>query len=140
MIRVVAGAIFHRIDGRPHVLAALRGPTMSTPDVWELPGGKVEPGETDPAALARELAEELGIDVEVGAHLGTVHTDHILLVAYATSLRGTRMPVPTEHAALTWVDAEGLDGLDWAVADRPLLDPVRRALRQRGTVRSEGLS
>ncbi len=115
---------------------------MSTPDVWELPGGKVEPGESDAAALQRELAEELGITVDVHESLGTSRTDHIVLAAYTATLARTSAttPVPTEHAALRWVDAAGLDALDWAPADRPLLASVRRALRQRGTVSSEDLS
>ena len=42
----------------------------SWPGLWELPGGKVAPGESDAAALARELHEELGVEVTVGARLG----------------------------------------------------------------------
>ena len=47
---------------------ATRPPELA--GLWELPGGKVAPGETDAAALARELREELGIEVTVGARLG----------------------------------------------------------------------
>ena len=62
-IRVVAAQIEH--DGR--YLITQRKPTSSLPLLWEFPGGRVEPGETDEAALARELKEEMRIEVEVGA-------------------------------------------------------------------------
>ncbi len=61
-IRVVAAQIEQ--DGR--YLITQRKPTSSLPLLWEFPGGRVEEGETDEAALARELAEEMAIDVVVG--------------------------------------------------------------------------
>jgi 8-oxo-dGTP diphosphatase len=69
-IRVV-GAMIER-DG--HYLITQRPPTASLPLLWEFPGGRVEEGETDEQALARELAEEMGIKVEVGAR--TMHVQH----------------------------------------------------------------
>jgi 8-oxo-dGTP diphosphatase len=69
-IRVV-GAMIER-DGR--YLITQRPPTASLPLLWEFPGGRVEEGEADEAALARELAEEMGIRVEVGAR--TMHVQH----------------------------------------------------------------
>ena len=61
-IRVVAAQIEQ--DGR--YLITQRKPTSSLPLLWEFPGGRVEDGETDEVALARELAEEMAIDVDVG--------------------------------------------------------------------------
>ena len=55
-------------DGR--VLAARRTGPPELAGQWELPGGKVDPGETEADALARELAEELGIEVAVGERVG----------------------------------------------------------------------
>ncbi|WP_152354028.1 NUDIX domain-containing protein [Brachybacterium subflavum] len=60
----VVGAIIVR-DGL--VFAARRSPERSAGGLWEFPGGKVEPGETPQEALVRELREELGVRVEVGA-------------------------------------------------------------------------
>lgn len=62
-IRVVAAEIS---DGAGHFLIAQRLPHASMPLLWEFPGGKVEPGESDAAALAREIEEELGVQIVVG--------------------------------------------------------------------------
>src|SRR5690625_6637565 len=67
---VVAGAVI----GDGALLVAQRGRPPELAGRWELPGGKVAPGESEPAALARELAEELGVaepDVHVGGRIGT---------------------------------------------------------------------
>ena len=53
------------------VFLARRRPEKSYGGFWELPGGKVEPGETHESALARELSEELGIDVRVGEFIAS---------------------------------------------------------------------
>jgi 8-oxo-dGTP diphosphatase len=62
MVQVVA-AILER-EGR--ILICRRAPNQSHPLKWEFPGGKIEPGETPAAALARELEEELGITAAAG--------------------------------------------------------------------------
>jgi 8-oxo-dGTP diphosphatase len=69
-IRVV-GAMIER-DGR--YLITQRSPRATLPLLWEFPGGRVEAGETDPAALARELKEEMGIEVAVGDRV--IHVEH----------------------------------------------------------------
>ena len=63
---IVAAAII--TQGR--VLACERSAPPEVAGRWEFPGGKVEPGETDEQALARECVEELGVRVEVGARIG----------------------------------------------------------------------
>ena len=71
---------------------------------WELPGGKVALGETEQGALARELAEELGIEVAVGDRLGSdVELNEITtLRAYRARLLNGE-PHPHDHQALRWV-------------------------------------
>jgi len=69
-IRVV-GAM---IEEGGRYLITQRPPKASLPLLWEFPGGRVEPGETDQAALARELSEEMGIVVEVGDRV--IHVEH----------------------------------------------------------------
>src|ERR1700761_4805324 len=65
-IDVVAGVV-RREDGR--VLITQRLPDDTLGGYWEFPGGKVDPGEELPAALHRELTEELGIHTEIGAEI-----------------------------------------------------------------------
>jgi 5,10-methenyltetrahydrofolate synthetase len=120
-IRVVA-AVWVRGG---HLFAARRPPGKAHAGQWELPGGKVEPGESDAEALVRELREELGLEARVGAQLGAVATADIDLVAYAVEADGE--PVLAEHDASAWLDRGGQDALDWAPADRPLLDRLREA-------------
>ncbi len=69
-IRVV-GAMIEQ-DGK--YLITQRPATASLPNLWEFPGGRVEPGETDEEALARELREEMGIHVQVGERV--IHVEH----------------------------------------------------------------
>ena len=122
---VVAGAIIE--NGM--LLAARRAGPPELAGKWELPGGKVEPGETDRDALARELAEELGIVVTVAEQVGA-EVDlggKIVLRCYRADLSAGR-PVPSVHDQLRWVDADGLDGLEWLEADRSLLAELRRTV------------
>jgi 8-oxo-dGTP diphosphatase len=67
----VVGAMIER-DGK--YLITQRKPTATLPLLWEFPGGRVEPGETDAQALARELQEEMAIEVQVGER--AVHVQH----------------------------------------------------------------
>lgn len=127
--RVVAAAILR--DGR--VFAARRGPGQRQAGQWELPGGKVEPGESDAEALARELHEELGIAVRVGGYIGTSQFDYahgtIALVAYQCRLINGE-PTLTEHDQAAWLSADALESLSWAPADIPLIEPLKALLRR----------
>jgi len=122
---VVAGAII--VDARVLVAQRLRPPELA--GRWELPGGKVGPGETDLEALARELAEELGIVVAVGQRLGddVRLTESTTLRAYQVSLISGE-PHPHDHGALRWVPGEQLHEIDWVPADRGFLAALNRVL------------
>ncbi len=97
---VVAGALIS--DGALLVAQRARPPELA--GLWELPGGKVSPGETDAAALTRELAEELGVEVTVGARLGVdvALDDSTRLRAYRVTQTGGTLH-PNDHRALRWV-------------------------------------
>ena len=122
---VVAGAL---ISDRA-LLVAQRARPPELAGLWELPGGKVSPGESDDAALARELREELGVEVAVGARLGgDVPLDEATtLRAYRVTQTGGALH-PNDHRALRWVTVDELDGLAWVPADRAWLTELTRAL------------
>jgi len=113
------------IRGR-RVLAAYRpGPEGG----WEFPGGKVEPGESEAAAAARELREELDLEVEIGPSLGPgvdISDKYRLHVYRATIVTGE--PVRREHAELRWFAADELVAADWLVPDRPFVALLREQL------------
>ncbi|NYD42835.1 NUDIX domain-containing protein [Nocardioides panaciterrulae] len=126
MIDVVGAALVH--EGR--VLAARRTHPPEAAGRWELPGGKVEDGETRDAALVREIAEELGCRIVLDHWLdGAVRIGprHRLLVALAHVVEGE--PRPHEHDLVRWLGPDELDDVDWLEPDRPFLPELGRLLR-----------
>ncbi|WP_433722020.1 (deoxy)nucleoside triphosphate pyrophosphohydrolase [Actinoplanes sp. CA-051413] len=119
--RVIVAAVIVQ-DGR--VLACERSAPPEVAGRWEFPGGKVEPGETDAQALARECAEELGVRVAVGARVGPdvplAHGRAVLRVFTVTLLNGDE-PRALEHTAMRWLSADELDSVPWLPADRPIV-------------------
>ena len=118
LVSVVGAAIVR--DGR--VLAARRTAPPAVAGRWELPGGKVEPGETPDEALVREVAEELGCTIAVVRWLPgevPIGDRHVLTVAVAELVAGE--PEPREHDRVRWLGADELMSVDWLEPDRPFL-------------------
>ena len=123
--RVVVGAALLR-GGR--VLAARRARPPHLAGLWEFPGGKVEPGESEQQALARELREELGVHADVGGRLGPdlpVGDTLVLRVYLATT---DDEPRALDHDAHRWLAAHELDAVPWIPVDAPLVDELRTLL------------
>lgn len=98
---------------------------------WEFPGGKLEPGETEQAALRREIMEELRMDITVGDHLMSVHHAYpdfdLIMHAYLCSCAAQNQKVVlTEHLDFRWLAADDVDfaELDWAAADLPIVEKL----------------
>lgn len=126
--RVIAALIF-RAGG---VLATRRAPGQRHAGLWEFPGGKREPGETDESCLARELREELGIEGETGAFVcESVYRypeGEIRLRAYAFDWRAGDLALSVHDEAL-FADADALDNLAFTPADLPLKRAAAAMLR-----------
>ena len=138
-VRVVAAAI---LDARGWLLVAQRPAGKAQAGLWELPGGKVEPGEADRDALAREIREELGMQVDVheylaeNAHLYPEQGLTIRLVAYRCVLQaGAPQGHVLEHQALDWLPPGTplSTARDWAPADVPLLAAVQAVMCPQAT-------
>ena len=124
--RLVVGAAIER-DGR--VLAARRSAPAALSGGWEFPGGKLEPGETPAAALARECAEELGVRVAVGALLAeTPIRDGLTLAVYRARLVAGEPRALQDHDELRWLGRAELDDVDWLAPDRPAVALLRELL------------
>lgn len=140
---VVGAVIVDRLDAPSRVLAARRTRPPALAGQWELPGGKVEPGEQPLDALHRELFEELAVRVRCGDELapavGTTWplTAGLELRAWWCEMAEGEPRLSEAHDELRWLTAENLLDLPWLAPDRPLLDRVRPALRPPAPPRSE---
>ncbi len=116
---VVAALV--REQGR--ILMSRRRADQAMPNLWEFPGGKVEPGEHPEAALVRELREELGCGIAVdGIHEVVFHAYpdfDLYMLVYASRIVEGR-PRPVEVAELAWVEPTQLPAMDLLPADYPL--------------------
>lgn len=126
--RVVVGAAIVR-DGR--LLVAQRSYPAELAGRWELPGGGVEPGETEREALVRECREELGAEVRIGGRVGTDLPigSRVLRLYRADLTPDSPEPGAREHRELRWAAPRELATLPWLDADRAALTDLRDHLR-----------
>ena len=111
------------------VLAARRTGPPEARGQWELPGGKVEPGEQPEAAAVREVREEVGCEIRVTGRLAgeqQVGEGYVLRVVRAELVAG--QPVPHEHDVLRWLGPEELGDVRWSEPDQSFLAELRESL------------
>ena len=123
----VVGAALVR-DGR--VLASRRTEPPRLAGLWEFPGGKVEPGESDHEALLRELREELRVEAEVGERIGgdlPIGDTAVLRVYLCRLVSGE--PALVDHDEHRWLSADELLDVAWIPIDLPLVEQLRPLLR-----------
>ena len=126
---VVAAAL---VDAERRVLLQQRRPGRAMAGLWEFPGGKVEAGERPEPALARELAEELGIGVDEDALVPAAFASamngdrHMLLLLYICR-RWQGEPQPLDASDLIWMCPDEMHDLPMPPADEPLI-PLLEAL------------
>ena len=116
--QVVVAAVIER-GGR--ILVSQRGPGAGQAGRWEFPGGKREPGEGDADALARELREELGVDLEIGPLLWTARAGPLVLRFFRCPWAPGQRPRPLGSVQFRWVRREDLPALEFPPADSGLV-------------------
>lgn len=128
VLQVVAAVL---VDRQGRVLVAQRPPGKWAAGRWEFPGGKVEPGEDEAAAVVRELHEELGVRVDAQQRLAEVchdYPDRRVAIGLWLVLRHEGEPQGLDGQALRWVTLEELAGIDLLEADLPMLPVLAAAL------------
>lgn len=122
MIHVAVGVV---LNSKKEVLVALRPKHVDQGDLWEFPGGKVEPGETPLQALVRELAEEVGITVATAEPLLKITHQYpekqVLLDVWQVTEYSGEAKACAGQSCVRWVDMETLLHLAIPVANHPIV-------------------
>ena len=129
----VSGAVILRINpqtNKKEIFATQRG-YGDYKDGWEIPGGKLEPGETSEECIVREIREELATEVRAERILGVVEYDyptfHLTMHCILCSIVSGELKL-LEHEAAKWVNKETLRSVDWLPADKLILDKIEEIL------------
>jgi 8-oxo-dGTP diphosphatase len=131
VIHVVAAALY---NAEGYVLIAQRPAGKHMAGRWEFPGGKIGPGESERTALARELGEELGIEVQAARplmRLAHAYHDRDVELSLWIVERYAGTPEPLDSQSLKWVPPALLPAEDLLEADRPFIEALARLDRPR---------
>jgi 8-oxo-dGTP diphosphatase len=134
---VVAAVLVDDLVRPTRALAARRTRPPALAGRWELPGGKLEPGEDPVDGLRRELQEELAVTVEVGEELvapgsagrGWPLTPGLVMRVWWCAVSSGIPEAGEAHDALAWVDAASINDLAWLTPDLPVVDAIVARLR-----------
>ncbi|WP_427132833.1 (deoxy)nucleoside triphosphate pyrophosphohydrolase [Pseudarthrobacter sp. S9] len=141
LISVVGGAVVDSLAEPGRLLVARRTAPPQFAGMWELPGGKVESGESAEQALHRELLEELGVRVRLGSELPAgsaagwpLNERAAMRVWFAELADGEPRPLE-DHDELRWMDLRNREevlGLPWIPADFPIVEALLAAVQAPG--------
>ena len=130
---IVSGAVILRINpvtNKKEIFVTQRG-YGDYKDGWEIPGGKLEPGETPEACIVREIREELATEIKAEKILGVVDYDypnfHLTMHCILCTIVSGELKL-LEHEAAKWVTKETLRSVDWLPADQLILDKIEEIL------------
>ena len=105
-------------------------------DWWEIPGGKIEEGETPEQCIEREIKEELATEVHAEKILGVVEYDypafHLTMQCILCSIVSGKLEL-LEHENSCWLDEENLRAVKWLPADELILDKIAMLLRSKNS-------
>ncbi|WP_116114380.1 (deoxy)nucleoside triphosphate pyrophosphohydrolase [Austwickia chelonae] len=135
-IGVVGVALVDSLARPTQLLAARRNGPPALAGRWELPGGKVEAGESWTEAAQREIREELGVDIRLGdflpgpglGHLWRLGPRHVMGVWLAETTCGTPC-ARQDHDEIRWLDRACLHDIDWLEGDLPVVGTLKDRLR-----------
>ena len=129
----VSGAVILRTNpdtNKKEIFATQRG-YGDYKDGWEIPGGKLEPGETPEACIVREIREELATEIKAEKILGVVDYNypnfHLTMHCILCTIVSGDLKL-LEHEAAKWVTKETLRSVDWLPADQLILDKIEEIL------------
>jgi 8-oxo-dGTP diphosphatase len=131
VVLVVAAVLLDDLDAPTRLLAARRTGPPALAGGWEFPGGKVEAGEIPLTALHRELSEELGVAIEVGAEVlprvGETWpiAEGLAMRVWLAQLTAGEPVLTADHDALRWLGPDELFDVAWLPADIALVATLR---------------
>ena len=129
-IKVVAAVICDSLENTTKIFATARG-YGEFKGKWELPGGKLEAGETSQQALIREIQEELDVKIEVGELIDTIEYDyptfHLSMDCFRCVVVDGEI-ILKEAEAARWLDKDELYSVDWLPADIALIEKLQNSL------------